>query len=74
MPELARLPDKFLHAPATASAAVLAEAGVKLGLDYPAPVVDHAKARERTLQRFGFAAAEAKAQAERNDNSSAGEG
>ena len=74
VPELARLPDKYLHAPATASAAVLAEAGVQLGRDYPAPVVDHAKARERTLQRFGFAAAEAKAQAERNDNSSAGEG
>ena len=74
VPELARLPDKYLHAPAMAPAAVLAEAGVQLDRDYPAPVVDHAKARERTLQRFGFAAAEAKAQAERNDNSSAGEG
>ena len=63
VPELARLPDKFLHAPATASAAVLADAGVQLGRDYPVPVVDHAQARERTLQRFGFAVAEAKAQA-----------
>ncbi|MDD2846498.1 MAG: hypothetical protein PHT57_16280, partial [Rhodoferax sp.] len=47
----------------SASAAVLALAGVRLGLDYPAPVVDHAQARQRTLLRFGFAAAEAKAQA-----------
>ena len=64
LPELARLPDKFLHAPTTASAAVLAAAGVRLGVDYPAPVVDHAVARERTLQRFGFATAHAKELAE----------
>ncbi len=70
VPELARLPDKFLHAPATASAAVLADAGVQLGRDYPAPVVDHAQARQRTLQRFGFAAAEAKAEAGKASNTS----
>ena len=64
VPELARLPDKYIHAPASASAAVLAEAGVRLGYDYPAPVVDHAQARQRTLTRFGFAAAEAKAKAQ----------
>ena len=70
VPELAQLPDKFLHAPATASAAVLADAGVQLGRDYPAPVVDHAQARQRTLQRFGFAAAEAKAEAGKASNTS----
>ena len=63
VPELARLPDKYLHAPATAPAAMLADAGVQLGRDYPAPVVDHAQARQRTLMRFGFAVAEAKARA-----------
>jgi len=63
LPELARLPDPYIHAPASASAAVLAEAGVRLGQDYPAPVVDHAKARQRTLMRFGFALAEARARA-----------
>ena len=63
VPELARLPDKYIHAPASASAAVLAQAGVRLGTDYPLPVVDHAQARQRTLMRFGFAAAEAKARA-----------
>ena len=64
VPELARLPDKYLHAPSTASAALLLQAGVRLGVDYPAPVVEHAAARQRTLMRFGFAAAQAKAQAD----------
>ena len=64
VPELARLPDKYLHAPSTASAALLLQAGVRLGVDYPAPVVEHAAARQRTLMRFGFAAAQAKAPAQ----------
>ena len=69
VPELARLADKYLHAPHTASAALLAGAGVRLGIDYPLPVVDHASARQRTLMRFGFASAEAKAQAARASQS-----
>jgi deoxyribodipyrimidine photo-lyase len=32
----------------------LAAAGVQIGSNYPAPVVDHAKARTRTLARYGF--------------------
>jgi len=31
----------------------LAEPEVVSGQDYPAPIVDHAKARQRTLARFG---------------------
>ena len=61
VPELANLPDALIHAPASAKPAALALAGVRLGQDYPLPVVDHAQARQRTLMRFGFAAAEAKA-------------
>lgn len=49
VPELARLPDKWLHAPWTAPAENLRGAGVRLGHDYPRPIVDHALARERAL-------------------------
>jgi len=49
VPELARLPARWIHEPWKASAAVLRDAGVRLGSDYPRPVVDHAEARERFL-------------------------
>jgi len=52
IPELARLETKFIHAPWEAPADVLAKAGVRLGVTYPAPLVDHAAARERALQAF----------------------
>ena len=51
-PELARLPDKFLHRPWEADAATLRAAGVELGADYPLPIVDHAMARARALAAF----------------------
>jgi deoxyribodipyrimidine photo-lyase len=53
VPELAALPDHYLHAPWTMPAAEQAVCGVRIGRDYPAPIVDHARARERTLARFG---------------------
>jgi len=46
---LARLPVAYLHNPWEAPATELAEAGVRLGVDYPRPVVDHGKAREAAL-------------------------
>lgn len=52
VPELAKLPDKFIHAPWTASAEVLEQAGVRLGTNYPRPIVDHARAREEALAAF----------------------
>jgi len=52
LPQLARLPDEAIHAPWLARAADLAAAGVKLGRDYPLPLVDHAEACARTLQRY----------------------
>ncbi|MCF8168909.1 MAG: DNA photolyase family protein [Rhodoferax sp.] len=52
LPQLARLPAKRIHAPWLATASELAQAGVVLGRDYPHPLVDHAAARERTLQRY----------------------
>lgn len=57
VPELARLPDRWLHAPWTAPAEVLRAAGVGPGRDYPEPVVDHAAARERALEALRSLAA-----------------
>jgi len=54
VPELARVPDRHIHLPAAMPAAALQACGMRLGEDYPHPVVDHARARERTLMRFHF--------------------
>ncbi|MBB3211422.1 deoxyribodipyrimidine photo-lyase [Herbaspirillum sp. Sphag1AN] len=52
LPQLARLPNKYLHAPWLAPREVLIDAGVTLGENYPHPVIDHADARMRTLARY----------------------
>ena len=52
IPELAKLPRRAIHAPWTADTATLAQAGVRLGQDYPKPIVDHAEARKRALSAF----------------------
>ena len=52
LPQLAALPDALIHAPWTARPVDLQAAGVALGRDYPLPIVDHAAARLRTLQRY----------------------
>jgi deoxyribodipyrimidine photo-lyase len=49
VPELARLPDRWIHRPLEAPPEVLAAAGVVLGKDYPRPIVDHAQARREAL-------------------------
>ncbi|AWI81897.1 deoxyribodipyrimidine photolyase [Parazoarcus communis] len=53
LPELERVPNKFVHAPWTMGGIDQTAAGTRIGVDYPAPVVDHASARARTLSRFG---------------------
>ena len=52
VPEIAKLPNEHLHAPWEAPKAVLEEAGVTLGETYPAPMVDHGKARQRALDAY----------------------
>jgi deoxyribodipyrimidine photo-lyase len=52
VPELAHLPADGIHAPWELPAATLAGAGVVLGRDYPAPVVDHRAARARALDAY----------------------
>jgi deoxyribodipyrimidine photo-lyase len=48
-PELAHLPNAWIHRPAEAPADILSAAGVLPGRDYPAPMIDHKRARERAL-------------------------
>lgn len=52
VPELAALPDRFLHAPWTAPAGALGEAGVELGRTYPLPMVDLGQTRRRALDVY----------------------
>ena len=52
LPVLTGLSDQAIHAPWKAREPELTAAGVTLGENYPQPVVDHAEARERTLQRY----------------------
>ena len=49
VPELARLDSKYIHKPWLAPPLELAAGGVVLGRDYPAPIIDHGKARDRAL-------------------------
>ncbi len=49
VPEVRRVPDKWLHSPWTAPQEVLREVGLRLGHDYPRPIVDHKEGRERAL-------------------------
>ncbi|MFN4185427.1 MAG: cryptochrome/photolyase family protein [Hyphomonas sp.] len=51
-PELARLPDKYLHAPFDADTQTLIRAGVKLGTTYPHAIVDHPLGRQRALDAY----------------------
>ena len=52
LPCLTGLDSKSIHAPWLAKPLVLQAAGLVLGRDYPAPIVDHASARALTLQRY----------------------
>jgi len=52
VPELAGLPDAAIHTPWAARPLDLADSGIRLGRDYPTPIVDHAAARDRALAAF----------------------
>ncbi len=59
LPELAAVPQRWLHAPWTMPPVEQAACGVRSPGDYPAPVVDHAGARERALEVYKAARASA---------------
>ena len=53
LPELAHVPTEYIHAPWEMGAEIQAQAGCRIGIEYPAPIVDHARAKERTLRAYG---------------------
>jgi deoxyribodipyrimidine photo-lyase len=52
VPELSALPDRYIHNPGGAPAHILAAAGVRLGENYPQPIVDLKSTREAALAAF----------------------
>jgi deoxyribodipyrimidine photo-lyase len=52
LPELAGVPDKFIHEPAKMETAVQRQANCIIGENYPAPLVDHHASRDRTLAAY----------------------
>jgi deoxyribodipyrimidine photo-lyase len=55
LPQLTNVPDKYIHEPAIMPLALQKEIGCIIGQQYPAPVVDHKQARQRTLEAYGEA-------------------
>ena len=52
VPELAQLPNKWIHKPWEAPQDILEKADITLGITYPQPIVDHAAARVRALAAY----------------------
>ncbi len=52
LPELAHVPEKYVHEPWTMPPAVQEDAQCRIGGNYPAPIVDHFTARDRTLAAY----------------------
>jgi deoxyribodipyrimidine photo-lyase len=52
LPELANVPDKYLHAPWTLPPLEQQAAGCVIGRDYPGPIVDHDTARREALALY----------------------
>ncbi len=54
LPQLANFTAKEIHAPWQVPQERQRDAGCVVGRDYPSPLIDHAQARTKTLQRFGI--------------------
>lgn len=53
LPQLAALGDQEIHAPWLLPTKLLEQKGIRLGRDYPEPIVRHDAARKATLARYG---------------------
>jgi deoxyribodipyrimidine photo-lyase len=56
VPELGGVPSRYVHRPWEMPPDVQLGARCRIGVDYPAPIVDHAEARSRALSAFGTSA------------------
>ena len=52
LPELGRVPEKYIQQPWAMPLEEQRKAGCQIGKDYPAPIVDHAWARQRVLSAY----------------------
>lgn len=52
VPELQEIPNKFIHTPWLAPSDILLRSGVRLGKNYPYPIIDHTLARTRALDAY----------------------
>lgn len=55
VPQLANLPAKYIYEPWKAPVAILSSAGVKLGINYPRPIVDHAVVSKENMSKMSLA-------------------
>jgi deoxyribodipyrimidine photo-lyase len=60
IPELRGIAGAAVHEPWLLDAAAQTAAGVRIGTDYPAPIVEHAAARQRALAAYGATKAAAR--------------
>lgn len=54
LPELAKVPNKYIHAPYLAQKEDLKEWGVVLGKSYPRPIVEHTQQKEKAIALFKY--------------------
>jgi deoxyribodipyrimidine photo-lyase len=54
VPELHNVPDEYVREPWKMPGEVQQQAGCVIGEDYPKPIVDHAEARKRALERYAL--------------------
>jgi deoxyribodipyrimidine photo-lyase len=52
VPELRDMPTQFIHEPWTADEFTQKTSGVLIGKDYPAPIIEHKRGRERALEAY----------------------
>lgn len=52
VPELSKLEAPHVHEPWAAPESVLDVAGIRLGVDYPEPMIDHREGRDRALRAY----------------------